>query len=38
MRGEAIGTCDVEEESKDTTVLLLWEDERRPSRSFKVKK
>jgi hypothetical protein len=28
----------VEGGSKETAVLLVWEDERRPSRSFEVKK
>jgi hypothetical protein len=34
MGGEAIGRRGDEGESKEATVLLLWEDERRPSWLF----
>ena len=38
MGGEAIGRCGVEGKGKETAVLLLREDERRPSWSFVSKK
>jgi hypothetical protein len=38
MGGEAIGRCGVEGKGKETVVLLLREDERRPSWSFGSKK